>query len=358
MRVSTHRRPFKCRSRIAVAVDPPIKWQGKPPTRRRFLAVAAAALTACGPAQATTPPIKQHISWRGVALGAEVEIGLVHPDVDLGRKTLVDCVQEIRRLERIFSLYDSQSTLSRLNRAGRIAGPEHELVELLATAVQFTQETGGAFDVSVQRLWATFAQHFSTPGASPNGPARAIVQSTLNLVGSQHIHLSPQEIVLERNGMALTFNGIAQGYITDKIRGLLNARGFGDVLIDLGEVFAGGTRPNGDAWQVGIAGGGSPATIVKRLRLQDRALATSSGAGYTFSPDSRFTHLIDPRTGQSQQLYKSVSVIADDAATADALSTSFAVLPLQEIERITRKRARISVSLHQLDGTVMSFPRA
>ncbi len=304
------------------------------------------------------PLTKRHISWRGVALGAEVQIGLAHPDENLGRKTLDDCVQEIRRLEGIFSLYDPQSTLSRLNRLGQVESPEHELVELLATAVQFTQETGGAFDVTVQRLWTTFAQHFSVPGASPNGPTRSNVQSILNLVGSQHISLSPQEIVLEREGMALTLNGIAQGYITDKIRDLLNARGFGDVLIDLGEIFAGGTRSDSSAWQVGIAETGAPGTIVTRLRLQDRALATSSGAGYAFSTDGRFTHLIDPRTGQSQQLYKSVSVIADDAATADALSTSFAVLPLQEIERITRKRARISVSLHQLDGTVMSFPRA
>lgn len=340
-----------------MAVDPGINWRGTPPTRRRFLAVSAAALAVSGPALATTPLSKQRISWRGVALGADVQIRLVHPDEDFGRRTLEECVQEIRRLEGIFSLYDPQSTLSRLNRAGRVAGPEQELIELLAAAVQFTEETGGAFDVTVQRLWTKFAQHFSTPGASPNGPALSSVQSTLDLVGSQYIRLSPQEIVLERDGMALTLNGIAQGYITDKVRDLLNVRGFSDVLIDLGEIFGGGTRPDGGAWQVGIADAGSPGGIVKRLRLQNRALATSSSTGYTFSPDNRFTHLIDPRTGQCQQLYKSVSVIADDAATADAFSTSFAVLPLQEIERITRKRARIRVSLHQLDGTVASFPR-
>ncbi len=271
MRMNTQRPPPKCRSIIVMAVERPNIWQGKQPTRRRFLTVAAAAFAACGSARAAPPWSRRQFSWRGVALGSEVQIKLVHQDEGLGRKTLDDCVQEIRRLEGIFSLYDPQSTLSRLNRIGRVVAPEHEFVELLATAVQFTQETAGAFDVTVQPLWATFAHHFSAPGALPSGPAHSRLRSTLDLVGAQHMHVSPQEIALKRGGMALTLNGIAQGYITDKIRNLLTARGFGDVLIDLGEIFAAGTRPDGRAWRVGIAEAGSPGSIVRRLHLQDRA---------------------------------------------------------------------------------------
>ncbi len=341
-----------------MTVEPPINWRGHAPTRRRFLSVAAAALGAYVPAQAASRKTRRQTTWRGVALGAQAQIGLAHPDEDLARETLHGCIQEIRRLEGIFSLYDPHSTLSQLNRTGRVLGPEHELVDLLASALQFSRETGGAFDVTVQRLWNTYAEHFSVPDASPAGPSNAIVQSNLNLVGSEHIQLSPQEIVLERKGMALTLNGIAQGYIRDRIRDLLKARGFNDVLIDLGEIFGGGTGPDGSAWQVGIADATSPGGVLKQLRLQDRALATSSDAGYAFSPDGQFTHLIDPRTGQCQRRYRSVSVTADDAATADALSTSFAVLPLEEIERIVGERARINVSVYQHNGTVVNLPRS
>lgn len=355
MMASIRRRPLGTQNTIAMAVETSTRRRGQTPTRRRFLSVTA-ALLASGPAQAATPLTKRQINWRGVALGAEVQIGLVHPDEHLARETLQRCVQEIRRLEGIFSLYDPQSTLSQLNRAGRVVGPEHELVELLASARQFTQETGGAFDVTVQRLWNTYAEHFSEPGVSSGGPARAIVQSNLKLVGSQYIRLSPQEIVLERKGMALTLNGIAQGYITDQIRDLLKTRGFDDVLVDLGEIFGGGSRSDGRAWRVGIGDAASTGKILKRIRLQDRALATSSDAGYVFSTDGCFTHLIDPRNGQSHRRYKSVSVIADDATTADALSTSFAVLPLEEIERIAEDRTNISVSVFLHDGTIFNLP--
>ncbi|MCP5081668.1 MAG: FAD:protein FMN transferase [Alphaproteobacteria bacterium] len=281
----------------------------------------------------------------------------MHPDEDLARDTLQSCIQEIRRLEAIFSLYDAHSTLSKLNRTGRVEGPEFELVDLLALALQFTHETGGAFDVTVQRLWNAYAEHFSEPGVSSKGPAGAFVRSNLNLVGSTHIRLSPQEIMLEREGMALTLNGIAQGYITDRIRDLLKARGFSNVLIDLGEIFAGGERPDGRAWQVGISDVVSHGATLKRLRLKDRALATSSDAGFAFSPDGRFTHLIDPRTGECPRRYRSVSVLADDATTADALSTSFAMLRLEEIEHIVEQRTKISVSVVLHDGTIIDLPK-
>ncbi|NNF80025.1 MAG: FAD:protein FMN transferase [Rhizobiales bacterium] len=329
---------------------------GNAPTRRRFLTVAA-GLMACGPVQAAPHQVQQQTVWRGVALGAEVQIGLVHPDEDLARDTLQGCVQEIKRLEAIFSLYDPHSTLSKLNRTGRVEGPEFELVDLISLALQFTRETRGAFDLTVQRLWNAYAEHFSTPGIASKGPANAVVRSNLNLVGSRHIRLSPQDITLERDGMALTLNGIAQGYITDRIRDLLKVRGFNDVLIDLGEIFAGGERPDGRAWQVGISDGASHGGMLKRLRLKDRALATSSDAGFAFSPDGRFTHLIDPRNGECPRHFRSVSVVADDATTADALSTSFAMLRLEEIEHILEQRPKISASVVLHDGTIIDLPK-
>ena len=114
-------------------------------------------------------------------------------------------------------------------------------------------------------------------------------------------------------------------------------------MIDLGEVYAGGIRPDGRAWQVGVADAGAAGGTWKRIVLQDQAVATSSDSGYSFSANGRFTHLIDPRTGRSPRLHKSISVTARDAATADALSTAFAVMPFTEIERVVGQRKNLKV---------------
>ena len=127
--------------------------------------------------------------------------------------------------------------------------------------------------------------------------------------------------------MAVTLNGIAQGYITDRVVGLLRARGMTRVLVDLGEPRALGDHPDGRPWRVGIRrpGAGRPAMEVD---LADLALATSSGAG---SPADfayrRFNHLLDPATGHCADPSRMVTVTAPDATTADALTTALALMP-------------------------------
>lgn len=314
----------------------------KAPSRRRFLTVAAACAAVLPVRGASAEVRRQHV-WRGVALGAQAEMRLMHADETVARETLHACVQEIRRLEGILSLYDPASTLVQLNRKGHVNGPDLELLELLTSARTFSQETGGAFDVTVQPIWQTYAAHFSAPDASPAGPPRDTLKSSLDLVGFEKIRILPGKIVLGQKGMALTLNGIAQGYVTDRIKSLLTRSGFKDVLIDLGEIYGGGFRPDGRAWQVGIASAGARAETWKHISLQNRAVATSSDAGHVLSPDGHITHLIDPRTAQTPRRYRSVSVIAENATTADALSTAFALMPPAQIERIVERRKDLSV---------------
>ena len=110
-------------------------------TRRRLLAVCAASTATMLPGIASAQP--RHVIWRGIALGAEAQIQLVHVDEGFASKILNRCVREIRRLENIFSLYRPESAISRLNRDGVLPSPQLELVELMATALHFGDETEG-----------------------------------------------------------------------------------------------------------------------------------------------------------------------------------------------------------------------
>ena len=297
------------------------------PTRRRFIAIAAAAaglpLTAAG-ARAEATHLHR---WSGIALGAAAEILLHDPDAARARRLIARCIAEIDRLEDVFSLYRTKSAISRLNRDGRLAAPPLELVALLAEARTYSERTEGAFDVTVQPLWRLYAAHFAHPGADPRGPAEAAHARARALVDYRAIEIEPAEVRFLLPGMAITLNGIAQGYITDRVAALLQDAGMGDVLLDIGEVRALGHHPDGRPWRVGLRRAAKPETLAHTVALSDRAVATSAGIASPFEPSGRHHHLFDPATGRPAPADGQISVIAPRATTADALSTALAVSP-------------------------------
>ena len=297
------------------------------PTRRRFIAIAAAAaglpLAAVG-ASAAAAPLHR---WSGIVLGAAAEIVLHDPDAGRAQRLIARCIAEIDRLEDVFSLYRSDSAVSRLNRDGRLAAPPLELVALLAEARSYSVRTEGAFDVTVQPLWRLYAAHFVQPGADAHGPVEADLTRAQALVDYRAVEIEPAEIRFARPGMAITLNGIAQGYITDRVATLLQDAGMTDVLLDIGEVRALGHHPDGHPWRVGLRRAAEPETIARTIALTDRAVATSAGIASPFDANGRHHHLFDPATGRPAPGTGQVSVIAPRATTADALSTAFAVAP-------------------------------
>ena len=324
------------------------------PTRRRLLAVCAASTATLLPGIASSPQTR-HVTWRGIALGAEAQIQLVHADEQFARKMLHGCVREISRLESIFSLYRPQSALNRLNRDGVLASPQLELVELMATALHFGDETDGAFDVSIQPLWSAYADHFAAPDADPDGPDAGRLQHALDLIDYRQIRSAAHQISYARPGMAVTLNGIAQGFITDRISALLNQNGFHSVLVHLGETYASGARSDGRPWQVGISAPVADGALLKKVNLRNRALATSGSYGHVFTPGGRRHHLFDPRTGLSTNNYKSVSVAAPSAANADALSTAFCAMPLAHIRSVLAHRAETQATIVKQDGAIIEL---
>ena len=309
--------------------------------RRRFLSIAAtgAALGSmpAGLALATSAPAPAPTVWKGVAMGAQASMTLVHPDVAHARAMIARCTAEIDRLESIFSLYREDSALSRLNAEGTLDRPPTELAELLSFSLSLAQASGGAFDPTVQPLQRLYFDHFSKPGASPGGPPAEAIARARERVGFADVEAGLDRIRLGRPGAAITLNGVAQGFVTDRVAELLQANGFDDVLIDLGEGRALGHRPDGGPWRAAIAHPVEPGRTLFELPLgsdagQHAALATSAGHGTRFGPDPRIHHLLDPRTGRSANHHASVSVAAPRATLADGLSTTLSVVsPAQRV---------------------------
>jgi FAD:protein FMN transferase len=320
-------------------------------TRRRMIAIAATAAGSALPTRGRTAQAGGPVRWHGSALGAQVSIEIYHPDrAEAGR--LVDrCVLDVRRLEQQFSLYRADSAICALNRTGILVSPDADMVALLEASLLFSDLTDGVFDPTVQPLWQLYADHFSSERPESEGPSPQKLAEALAKVGRNGLLVNEDRVALVKRGAAITLNGIAQGYATDRVVERLRGAGLSTTLVNMGEIRAIGPRPEGTPWRVGLADPDRPGAITGTVDLVDRAVATSAGAGFRFDRLGRFTHLFDPETGRSPSLYSTVSVIAPTATEADALSTAFSLMPLSRIQDIVAIRPKVQARIIDSSGT-------
>jgi len=328
-------------------------------SRRRMIGISAAAaglsLLPFGKKHAAEANI---VTWRGTALGALATLQIHHPDRTVAERLVERSLAEVRRLETIFSLYREDSALVALNRQGALVVPPAELVALLFACQRYARLTNGAFDPTVQSLWRLYSNHFSEPGADPDGPPAGAVAEALARVGYHHVLVSRDRIAFAKRGMAITLNGVAQGYITDHVVDLLRGEGITQTLVDMGEVRGVGNHPSGRPWAVGIADPDRPERARETLPIVNQAVATSGAYGFRFDRTGRFNHLFNPKTGASAYSYRSVSVIAPTATAADALSTAFSLMPVADIDRVLAAIGEGAAHLIMPDGQIVVRGRA
>ncbi len=289
-------------------------------SRRRFLAISAASLAA---------PAAQAHTWTGRALGANAKITLYGGKAS-ARTALEGVRSLIESAEAAFSLYDPESELSRLNRSGSHL-PSPMFCELFTVADEIHRATGGLFDPTVQPLWQAYV-------------AGEDVSAAQKMIGWHRVVAGNHGAIHLADGQALTFNGIAQGYITDLAATYLRTAGFRKVLVNIGE-FAG----SGEPWRVGIA---DPMHGFLGYRtLNDGAIATSSpealmlpGSGHIFHPYG------------DAPVWSTVSVEASSATLADGLSTALCLARPNDIRRIRARLPGVGrVTLVDVEGSLTSL---
>ncbi|AJD46157.1 FAD:protein FMN transferase [Rhizobium sp. SEMIA 4085] len=325
-------------------------------TRRRAIAIFAAAaglplLRSADPAGAAVDAVV----WRGQALGAQATL-ILHDDNRSHAATLIaQVVAEVERLETIFSLYRRDSALCELNRVGGLAAPPAEMIALLDACQTYWQTTKGLFDPTIQPLWELYAHHFSVPGADADGPPAAHLKASLGRIGFDAVRFNRDRIAFARPGMAISLNGVAQGFITDRVVDILRNAGVTSSLVNMGEDRAVGAQADGSPWRIGLASQEDSIRPAAVLEITNQAVATSSAAGFHFDVSGRFGHILDPRSGAAPQLYQRVSVVAKEAATADALSTAMSLAAPQQIPDMLAPYSEASVELVTMSGKHLRF---
>ncbi len=317
--------------------------------RKLIRIIGATAGVAMIPCVASCQQGYELFSWEGYALGTDTEIQLYAMNKSRADDVVARVNELIAKLENIFSLYDPTSEITRLNKTGKLENASQEMIDLLHISKSFWESTNGAFDITVQPLW----EHYDRFRNDRDQTAfdRDLV-NVIPLIGSDKIIIDEHHVSFARDGMAISFNGIAQGYITDKACALLKENGFIHTLIDVGEYRSGGPQWGGDPWRIGLLDPFDQVSIADIVELGTGGLATSGGYGTVFADDGSKHHLFNPVTGLSANQYASVTVIANDATTADALSTAFSNMTEDAIQAFVKDHGNLDVRLTHYDGAV------
>jgi len=245
-----------------------------------------------------------------------------------GSEAIAAAFAEIERLERILSDYDPASELSRLSAAAPTPEPVPvgaDLWVLLVRAEGVREVTAGAFDIAVGPLTSLWRQARRS-GRLPRPDKLAAAKAA---VGAGTVELLPetQSVRLPKPGTRLDPGGIGMGYAADEALRVLAAHGIRSAMIDAsGDVLVSAAPPGSDGWRIAVAPlrpGGQGDTLV----LVHAAVTTSGDAYQAVEIDGvRYSHIVDPRTGLGVTGPTTVSVVAPDATTADALATAASVL--------------------------------
>ena len=265
-------------------------------TRRRFLTISAAATLLSGVRY-------DEYRWAGRALGAETSLVFRAPK-DMAEDTISSVLALVERFENTFSIYRNTSEISTLNQAADVK-PSKLFFELADYVDEIHRNSNGYFDPTIQSVWG----------------------QTNDLIADQrwqNVTLTRDRIALPKNTQ-ISFNGIAQGFLTDLVAAHLRTHGFIDVLVNFGEF-----KGIGGPWNVGL----QHPNGLKSIKLDNTAIATSAPDAMRQSNGN--SHMINP-FGNKRIEYESVCVEHQSAMIADALSTAFVFMSPDEIKNVIAK---------------------
>ena len=262
--------------------------------------------------------------YRGVdlAFGTSISVQLLHNDEKQAKLAIEDAFAAAKRIDALMSIYHQDSQVFTLNATGNLDHPDPHLCAVLNVAKGLSDLTDGAFDITVQPLWTTY-KNACAQGVLPTDAER---DSARMLTDARQLMFDQRRVQLRRPGMAITLNGIAQGYATDLALAAMRARGIRHALLDIGEYAAVGARDEERPWLLGVQDPRKYEPLTRALRMDGRSVATSGDYESSFTADFSQHHILDPRTGCSPPELASVSVVAPTAVMADGLSTALMVM--------------------------------
>ena len=251
--------------------------------------------------------------------------------------------EAIQKTENLLSKYKKGSDIFELNERGQWR-VDPQTMYVLQKAHFFWEKSAGAFDITVGPLmdvWGFTDKKYRLP-------SKEEIEKVLGFIGSEKIILNLDDNVVKfkLSGMKIDAGAIAKGYAVDCAVQALKEAGIKSCLINAGgQIYCLGDK-FGKPWQVAVRNPRQESFIAE-FTLKDKAVATSGDYEQYFTQDNlRYAHIMDPKTGYpSDSRVVSVTVIADDGLTADALSTAIFVLGKQKGEALVSEFPGVKIKV-------------
>ena len=323
-----------------------------------LLVLIASSIASC--AYRDTPIIEKERFLIGTIVEIKVPLPPGSSAKEIG-SSIDRAFDEISRIEGVFSVYKSDSEVSKINRLKKDESVKisDETFGLIEKSIRYSAITDGAFDITVKPLidiWAKARSDGKLPSADD-------IRSTRERVGSRYILLdrSAGTIAFKKDGMAIDLGGVAKGYATDRAIMILKEIGVKDAIVNSGgDLYCLGKRSAKKPWVVGIRHPRNKERMFLELQLGDKAVDTSGDYEKYFTIEGRrYSHIIDPATGYPVgDDVVSASVIADDSTTADILATALCVLGTEGMKIIDTGKGEDAVVVVKKDGAITSVATA
>ena len=266
----------------------------------------------------------------GIAQGTTYLIKYLHSDSVI-HKNQVDSV--FSSLDSSLSLYKNYSAISVFNSHNRGVTYNAHLFNVVQKSIYFYHLSNGSFDITckpLSTLWGFGKDKFDIPNHS-------LIKKTLENIGSDKIAIFQDSLIKTKSSVKIDCDGIGQGYSVDVFYDLLLSKGIRNFMIEIGgEIRTQGLNEKRKPWTIGIE---DPSQflnkdflVTKVVNITNKAITTSGNyKKYKKLGNLYFSHIIDPILGRPvNNRIISVTVIADDAITADALDNAFMVMGIDK----------------------------
>ena len=295
-------------------------------SRRDFLKITAIAGLTIGIGSSIARKILSQSDFKRITethylMGTIVNFNILALDEALGQEAIRKTVAEMERLISIFDYRRAGTALGILNQAGVLNEAPVELIETVRQSLRLGSLSQGAFDITVLPIVEAFKAGLSDTDHL-NG-----------LVDYRNVFVNGDQIKFARPGMSITLDGIAKGRVVDGGVTVLQSLGFENILVEAGgDMMAVSSDVDGEDWRVAISNPrpANGSEFIASFSVKNKAVTTSGDYLNYFNSDFSRHHIIDPRTGSSPFELSSATVIASNAAEADALSTALMVLGVQD----------------------------
>ena len=313
------------------------------PAPRKVAALWAAALLGLGAfaasctddaPKAAAPDAPLAVTLRGETMGTTYSVKVVVPTSRSGEvpPLQVDVDRALAEVNAAMSTYDPKSEISRFN-ASPAAAPatiSPDFARVVTLALETGKKTEGAFDITLGPLIALWG--FDKDGRRDTPPSPDAITAARARTGLDKVALAGTTLTKTRDDVEINLSAVAKGFAVDKVAALLAAKGYRDLMVEIGgEVVARGVNDRGAPWVIGVnvpKADADPTAVLRPVSLENRALATSGSYRNFFEAGGqRYSHIIDPRTAAPvEHDLVSVTLLAPDCAQADALATAALVL--------------------------------